>query len=486
MSIQRQLILLIVATITLASFFSAIHGYKNSMKQLDSIFDRELSSIAQLIISTTPITLNKVSNTNNKNSKKITLATAENNQLQLNQQNIDHSLDLIYQVYFQNQLIKKSKLAPEQSITTLSHGFSNNNFNGKRWRTYVLTHNLTDEQPHKKNDEQNEIKVMVAHPISHRISSAESILFVTITPIVFSIPLIALIIFYFVRKSLKPLRTLSKQLTGKSMDDLTPVFINETPQELTPVITRLNHLFQKLDHAFEREKQLTANAAHELRTPVSVLTLTAHNILQDYQQNQLTLSQINELQNNVARMAHVAEQIIALYRYSPENFQHKKHSVDIEEVLQAVISDSYNEISTQQQSIELNATSLFIHGERFALFTLFENLLKNAIKYSGNSANILIGCVIKNELLEVTVEDSGAGVDDTQLKHIFERFYRASNQQGQIKGAGLGLSIVKHIVDLHYGSVKCQRSTLGGLAITISLPIKNDNNTSAISFNNEI
>lgn len=444
MSIKRQLTLLIIATVMLASFFAALHGYRNSMKQLDTVFDQELHSLAEFMLA--------IATSNDTLPAKI--PSEFSYQILKNGDVISQSINIPEQhgLLVPNNL--KSDIAQNEMI---KNGFSENTFLSQRWRMYSIT-----KAP---------FQVTVAHPIAARVAVVESILFVTITPILLSIPLIALLIFYIIHKSLKPLTSLSNALKHKSTDDLTAITIKQTPEELRPITGRLNHLFERLAAAFEREKQLTANAAHELRTPVSVLAINAHNIAKDFNNNTLSQTTITNLKTNVQRMAHVIEQIIALYRFNPENFQWQKEPINLEHVLQEVISNNYEELTAQQQNISLEASEQFILGDYFALYTLFENLLLNAIKYSGQQASIEINMVVSANNIQVRVEDSGKGISANELQKIFNRFYRSKQDNTRIKGSGLGLSIVKHIAELHHAQINATQSTLGGLCMTVNFPV---------------
>ena len=428
MSMKKQLIILIISTVMLATFFAALHGYRNSIKQLDRVFDQELTTMADFIL--------EFSQSNNNFPKNI------------------HG-EFVYQVFLNDTLISHGNHASKKAISPSVLGFGENTLYGKRWRTFSTS--------------KNDFTVVVGHPIEKRIESAESILFVTVTPILLSIPIIALIIFYIISKSLKPLTFLSSELKNKNFNDLTSINLKNPPIELTSVINRLNHLFERLDASYEREKQLTANTAHELRTPVSVLAITSHNILQDFKKETLATPSLIELQSNVKRMAHVIEQVIALYRFTPENFNTKKEVINIETTLQEVISNNYDELTVQKQTIRLISKPTFILSNHFALCTLFENVLRNAIKYSGQGSGINVSVITKIDSVTINFEDSGPGIDDDELLKIFERFYR-SKEQPRIKGSGLGLSIVKHIADLHNAKVVCSRSSLGGLNFSIEFP----------------
>lgn len=426
MSIRRQLLLLIIATVTLASFFSALHGYRNSTNQLELVFDQELSSVSQFI-----------------------LAIAESNK----QFPDEIKSEFAYKIYKDKVLISSSTHMMNYNEANDVVGFSEESFFGKRWRTLSI-----DKTP---------FNIVVAHPIEKRIASAESILLATIVPIIVAIPLIAFIIFYIIQKSLKPLTSLSNQIKEKSTDDLSTLYIEQETHELTPVIERLNNLFGRLSDSFDREKQLTANAAHELRTPISVLTVNTHNLLEDYKNHSLSENAIVELEMNVQRMAHVIEQVIALYRFTPEDFNDKKEHVKVEPLLQDVISQNYQSITDKDQNIMLESENVTVSGNYFALFTLFENLVRNAIKYGGDKASININMKTIDDALIICVEDSGIGVEDIELARIFNRFYRAENNSVRVKSSGLGLSIVEHIATLHNATVSATRSELGGLCVAV-------------------
>lgn len=437
MSIQRYLLIVILSVVTLASFGAALQGYKASKTKLNQVFDEEMRSFAIALLHS-PI---KEASTN---------AAL-------------HSI-FPYQIWLKNKLRLKSDNSPEVMITNAERGFSDRSFLGKRWRVFVLV--------------EHDIKVIVAQPINQRFESVEQVLLEAILPIVYAIPLIGLLVFFAIKRSLKPLTLLSKQLKKKSASDLSPITVKENSEELKPIEQTLNNLLERLNDSFEREKRLSGDAAHELRTPISVLKITAHNLMIAFESNRIERKHIDELNENTVRMAHVIEQIIALNRTTPENFEQNKVELDLRELLQGVISDNFEKIEQSQQTISLNAKPVYILGDKFSLEILFDNLIKNANKYSGNNTNIRISVEEYLGNAEVVVEDSGAGIPSEQLEKVFHRFYRG--KQHVETGSGLGLSIVKHVVDLHNGQIKLMTSELGGLKVVITLAKMN-----AMALNND-
>lgn len=437
MSIQRYLLIVILSVVTLASFGAALQGYKASKTKLNQVFDEEMRSFAIALLHS-PI---KEASTN------VVL----------------HSV-FAYQIWLKDKLGLKSDNSPEVIITNTTRGFSDSSFLGERWRVFVLV--------------ENEIKVIVAQPIKQRFESVEQVLLEAILPIVYAIPLIGLLVFVAIKRSLKPLTLLSNQLTKKSASDLTPITVKENSEELKPIEQTLNNLLERLNNSFEREKRLSGDAAHELRTPISVLKITAHNLMIAFESNRIERHHIDELNENTVRMAHVIEQIIALNRTTPENFEQNKVELDLRALLQDVISDNFEKIEQSQQTISLNAKPVHILGDKFSLEILFDNLIKNANKYSGKNTNILISVEDHVDNVQVVVEDSGAGIPSEQLEKVFHRFYRG--KQHTETGSGLGLSIVKHVVDLHNGQIQLMTSELGGLKTVINLA-----KTNTVALNND-
>ena len=197
-----------------------------------------------------------------------------------------------------------------------------------------------------------------------------------------------------------------------------------------------------------------------------------------FESNRIERHHIDELNENTVRMAHVIEQIIALNRTTPENFEQNKVELDLRALLQDVISDNFEKIEQSQQTISLNAKPVHILGDKFSLEILFDNLIKNANKYSGKNTNILISVEDHVDNVQVVVEDSGAGIPSEQLEKVFHRFYRG--KQHTETGSGLGLSIVKHVVDLHNGQIQLMTSELGGLKAVINLA-----KTNTVALNND-
>jgi two-component system sensor histidine kinase QseC len=442
--------MLSLSVFTLATFFAALHGYRNSQQQVDVLFDNDLVNIASFIANSQAQDLVA------EPPLEVTVpAPTDLAQEALPSRVNVIDVDMLYQILQQNRVIQRSKTAPAEPIVSGEPGFKEVTFFAKRWRTY--TKKISDDYA-----------VVVAQPIDYRRESAESILLTTVAPVIYAMPIIGILLFYVIRKSLGPLVVLSLELKQKSSDDLSQIDISNPPKELQPVVGRLNTLLNRLSLAFERERTLSANAAHELRTPVSVLRLSAHNLRAAGDKGRLSQQQFDELDANVDRMAHVIEQIIALYRYSPEHFSEQMRPVSLDHLLREVVADNYTEIEQNGQDISLDAVPASIMGESFALQILFENVLKNAIKYSGRGSQIVISLAQQDDQVVATIEDSGH-VEKDEITRLTQTFYRSRHVlETGIKGSGLGLSIVQYICHIHGGTLRLSQSSLGGLAVSVA------------------
>jgi len=427
MTIQRFLLSVILSVVVLATFSAALQGFKASNAKLYQVFDEEMQALAFTL----------------KNSIQLSSAAI-----------VDTQSSFAFQLWHENTLQVKSQNAPAKLITPSEKGFGEQSFLGDRWRYFVLS--------------EDGIKVIVAQPISQRIESIEQVLLEAVMPIAMMIPIIGVLIFIALRKGLAPLKELSRKVKSKDVSDLSPIELEGHAKELEPIRLTINALLKRLGDAFEREQSLASNAAHELRTPISVLKLDAHNLKIALQSGSVEQHHIDALDVNTERMAHVIEQVIALNRTTPENFDAKKTRFDALALLQEIVSNNYQAIDQHGQLISLDGEAVDILADRFSLETLFDNLLKNAIKYSGEGTSIALSLIHDSQHIRVLVEDSGPGIDEDQLDKVMQRFYRV--KQHHQTGSGLGLSIVKHVVNLHQGTIQLGRSNIGGLRVEVMLP----------------
>jgi two-component system sensor histidine kinase QseC len=465
MSIRRYLVLTLFSVLTLITFIAAIQGYKQSMSQAEAGFDQQLLSLAQTLTA-----MNSMPNANINRDKT----------LQVVQQSA-----FAFQVWKNKRLILKSNNAPDHLITNIalsSHQgteFFEVNFLDQRWRAVALSSLFL-----APNDN---MVVIVAQPLKAQFSLTQTLILAAVTPMIVAIAVLSLLIFIIITQGLKPLHKLSFELSRRKSNDFSPLNVEVDNNELADIVATLNELFARLDAAFQRERHFASDAAHELKTPLSVLKIDTHNLIQDLAERsisnrnqQLTstdienFSSIHALNNSVDRMGHVIDQILNLNRTNPAQISNVSSAFNINVLLKQVIAELYNDILHKDQVITLESDDIFLSAHEFSVHLLATNLISNANKYTPIEGEILISVTQgRNKTITLCVEDSGQGIDETEYQRVFDRFYRVGGDQhdSDIFGCGLGLAIVKHIADLHGANIKLSRSTLlKGLKVEVIFP----------------
>ena len=439
-SIRTYLLLSLLAIITVVTFLSLLQGYQSSINKAHDLFDDRLRDMAMVIA----------------------------NANQDVHPHLDNSLEASHTLLFQiwsNELglLARSSNAPTRFLTDIEPdtAYKDINFNGYRWRTFTY------------RDESLKRWIITAERADIRYSLAENVVTASIIPIVLAIPVAGFIIWFAIGLGLKPLTALTKQLSNKQADDLTPLVVGEMPEELTQLVTTTNALFERLNSAFLREQQFSADAAHELRTPISALKVQVHNL----QNNASNKEELQPFVDGIERMGLVIEQILSLYRHSPDQAMLKQEKVDICALTQDVIAQYYDQIAVKNQLISLiGEQKCLLVANRFAVATLVQNLITNANKYTPENGEIIVNIHQADTFIELSVEDSGQGIAESEYERVFERFYRVNGDQhnsGTV-GCGLGLAIVHHIATLHGANIRLEKSSLGGLKVIISFPFQQE------------
>jgi two-component system sensor histidine kinase QseC len=430
-SIRIFLVVVLLATITLTVFLSALHGYRSSMEQAQQQFDIKLSDTAHLL-----------ANTKSRHADGIAKT----------------AIQFGFQVWEDGVLQQRSANVPDTPISRFETGFHYSNFGNYRWRTYAW---------HAPGQQR---WVITAERVDLRSELGEGIILKSVLPVVASLPVIGLLIWIIVGYGLSPLRQLANRLGNKRMDELGALPIERQPQELIRLITSINDLLRRLDISFEREKRFAADAAHELRTPISALKIHLHNLAQDLPPGNHHLQQLEQA---AERMGKAVEQILTLNRIAPDQFKAQFSNLDLHALVQQCIADHYNQFDSRRQTVELEGHSTRVHGDRFALQTLVQNLLDNAAKYTPEGGQIRVQVEQDASTVRLMVEDSGPGIPSGQFSRVFDRFYRLGGDQhaSGVTGCGLGLSIVRQIAELHQASVALAHSGFtSGLRVTVTFP----------------
>lgn len=474
MSIRRYLVLTLFSALTLITFIAAIQGYKVSMSRAEKQFDQQLLDIAYTLLAVQATAV------------QTSLPTNKTHQTtQVPQQG-----SFAFQVWQNDKLLIKSNNAPDHLIVTpvfsdkssykqLNH-FYDVNFLDKRWRVFAISKKLTLK-------ESSSVIVIVAQPLQTQIALAQELTLASVTPMIIAIVILSFLIYIIITQGLKPLHQLRTELGNRNSNDFSSLKLQVNNTELADIIVTLNQLFYRLDSAFQRERHFAEDAAHELKTPLSVLKINVHNIIQDFskrlssdntpvtESEVLRFDSIKELACSVDRMRHIIDQILNLNRTNTAQIVHGRTRFNLNLLLQQVIAEVYSELLKKEQTIELESDDIDLFAHEFSVHLLAVNLISNANKYTpiGGKIKVTVKLIKEeqgNRKIVLGVEDSGVGIDPQEYDRVFDRFYRIGGDQhlSNTLGCGLGLTIVKHIADLHGAKIKLSSSTaFQGLKIDV-------------------
>lgn len=295
-------------------------------------------------------------------------------------------------------------------------------------------------------------------------------------PYVILMPLVLLGLGWLIRRYLQPLTNLQQSIARRKHDDLTPVATATLPLEIAPTIDELNHLFQRIDHAQKQQQQFIADAAHELRSPITALNLQLKVLQKSLPAIEQEKHFVN-LKNGLYRIQHLVAQMMALAHQDAHPSSHIEQLDLVEQVKQVVEQLMYN---ARKKHIDLGLNPLDqliplqIQAAPLKLQSIIFNLLDNAIKYTPDQGCIDISIYQHEQYGCLRIEDNGLGVQAADYPKLVERFVRLPNHHNVV-GSGLGLSIVQTAINQLNGQLHFAHSArLGGLSVTVMLPLAID------------
>lgn len=276
-----------------------------------------------------------------------------------------------------------------------------------------------------------------------------------------------LLMHFVIRRKFRVIHQVSEQISNKSVNDLAPISMPEPEMiELQPMLSQLNALLARLDQALVAEQRFTADASHELRSPLSAIQMRLQVLKRKFPELE---SELKPIQQDVSRGVQVLDNLLLLARLDPEQKESlAKTKFDLSLLMRDVMK-ALQPFSDSKQ-IKINvvlAEQVYVLANEQLLFSALRNLLDNAIRYSPEQAQVFVNLTIEKQQLRLRIENSGNGVDATVIQRLGERFYRALGTKTQ--GSGLGLSICQKIVDLHAGLLLFSPSVLGGLKVELLL-----------------
>ena len=436
-SLTRRLSLILLAITTSVWVGSLGCIYWGMQRAANNIFDKSLAETAHALLSTTSSTLE------GRVPDHTVIEKAQG----------EHYNQIIFQIWHKNgNLIYRS-------VGVDTHPFVQQAKFG-----WIKIHNQT-YRSYSIWDNTHTIQVQIAQVWTIRQDIQSDMLLFLIVVSGFFLPLLSWLIIRTIRSHLATVFSISQNLEKQSIDHLKP--INPiVPKEIEPLVNSLNTLLSEIAESMQREKRFTSNAAHELRTPLAAIRMHAQ-VLLSARSTEEARESAQDIMIGIDKASRMITQLLTLARIEHLD-ERSEVSVDLCIIIQKTLTLMDFKIVKENIDIQLDLKPAPILAKAEHLEIILRNIIENAIIYrSQNGISIIkitCGCIENRTFFQV--EDNGIGVEEEKMPYILQRFYRA-NQNSSVIGSGLGLSIVKQMVDLYHGKIEVSQASIGGFLIRI-------------------
>ena len=446
-SLQARLLGLLLLMVTLVWLSAAILTWRDASDELDELLDGHLAQSAALLI---------VQQANRDTGESDDHGDDSSRERENAPTLHKYAPKVAFQVFHEGQLSMRSANTTSAPMSTKIRGFSTVRLpDNSQWRVYGAQGNEGD------------VQVFVGELIQSRESILWAVLKAVLMPLMYALPALAVVGWLAVRNGLAPLRHLSQALAQRQPQALDPVVLQDVPAEIDPVVKSLNALFERIQSMMASERRFTADAAHELRTPIAAIRTQAQVALgagDDAAQRKHALLYTLA---GCDRASHLVEQLLTLSRLESSSSAPPSGLVDLAGVARRVAGELAMTALDRAQELELEAPEhAYVGADDMLTSVLVRNLLDNALRYSPESARVSLSVMSEANQVILRVEDSGAGLSEADMARLGERFYRVLGT-GQTS-SGLGWSIVRRIANVYHARIEVTRSIkLGGLCVTV-------------------
>jgi two-component system sensor histidine kinase QseC len=438
-SLARDLLVFLVGAMAVAWLATALVSYFEARHELEELLDAHLTQMASLLLAEASQESRTVDDEHapqlHRYGRRVSFQLWENGtRLRL------HSVN-----------------APDTRLSPREEGFSDVTVDGRGWRVFSAW------------DENRRYVVQVGERADARDEIVARIAANLLLPLLFALPALAVLIGLGIRRATQPLRVLSRQVEERTPANLAAVEVAEAPTEVAPLVDSLNRLFERVRITSENERRFTADAAHELRTPLAALRAQA----QVARGSTDDAERRRALDNVIAgcdRASHLVAQLLTLARLEPQGFRAERAPCTLREVLQHTIIELAPMALNKSVELELHGdSSATVLGEARLLEILFRNLVDNAVRYGPAQSRVRIRIDRTGRDVVVRIADEGPGVPPVERESLGRRFHRLGGSDAS--GSGLGLSIARRIAELHDATIAFEETKQGaGLTVNVSFP----------------
>lgn len=432
-SLRYRLMVTLLVGLLVGGVIGAAGIYWQSLDELNEQFDDRLQSIA-------------------RNLRPDSLA--RDSQIS----DIEASDDIVIQLWSRDGELLFHSQEEERAPIPMASGFTNQTSANGDWRSYARRTS-------------NAGYLQVAQKLSARNEIAASGAIQLMIPLLAILPMLALFTAWVVSRQLRPLLELAEQLQIRGALSRAAITLEQVPTELAPVMAALNDLLARQADAARKQQTFLADAAHELRTPLAVVSIQAQRV-QTSVGNVDQGEALSALKAGVDRATRMVSQMLELARNDlPTEDTTNLVPVQFDNLVKAVLAELHPLALNKQIDLGLvESVSCVVYGDKENLRSVIVNLVDNAIRYSPVEARIDIALKNAGNMVELSVCDMGPGIPVEQRERVLQRFSRADTANSE--GSGLGLAIVRQVVLRHGGSIALDDGIAGaGLAVRVHLPV---------------
>lgn len=435
-SLKQRLLASALAAIAVVWIAAVAFTYYDAREEFDEVLDAYLAQAATLLVTQTTHELDEIETEHapllHKYSRRVAFQVWEDGrQLRL------HSVN-----------------APAQPLANREKGFSDSLIDGQRWRVFSTW------------DSSGKFLIHVAERTDVRDELARDIAGNLLKPMLFAFPLLAFLLWVAVARGLRPLVRLTSEVERRAPDNLAPLDAGTAPREVVPLIERLNGLFVRIDASLQKERRFTADAAHELRTPVAGIKAQAQ-VARAASSEAERLHALDSAILGCDRAAHLIDQLLTLARLDTLG-DGAAEPCPLRAIAAEVIAAIAPAALGKGVRLELaEGGEVAVRGNPELLRILLRNLIDNAVRHTPSGTSVRIDIGHEQGAGYLSVSDDGPGIPEQEREKVSERFYRPLGTQAS--GSGLGLSIVKRIAEIHAATLHiAPLSAERGLRVTVA------------------
>ena len=438
-SIRVRFLVSLLALLGLTALAIAAITYRNVLGETEALFDYQLQQMALSLRDQGQI----------DRSEAGTLA--------------DQQLDVVIQIWTVDGRSIYASRAHSSLPARALLGLATVAVEGHAWRTYsVATRDRV---------------IQVAQPVEIRQRLAAHAAWHSVLPLLLVTPLAAFAIWWLAAKNLAPLARLASEVRSRDAGSLDPLPTGELPDELAPLARALNALLDRLKGSLDAQRAFVADAAHELRSPLTALKLQLR-LLRHAGDAEERSAAIEGLAAGIERATRLIEQLLTLARSEPGSAPLALEPVDLAELARETLAAMHPFALDRGSEMVLDADlPVIVAGERPSLAALVRNLVDNALRYSPPRTRIDVRVWEEAGSSWLRVDDAGPGIPATDRPRVFDRFYR--RESGGEEGTGLGLAIVRTVAERHGAELRLDDSPTGGLRVDVRFPRRGDAGTSS-------